>query len=42
MPAAAVGRILSDQRLPLTWIGAIVDRNGTMVAQSRNPDPFVG
>jgi len=42
MPAAAVRRILSDQRLPPTWIGAIVDRNGTMVARSRNPDPFVG
>jgi hypothetical protein len=42
MPAAVVGRILSDQSLPPTWIGAIVDRNGTMVARSRNPEPFVG
>lgn len=42
MPAAVVGRILSDQRLPPTWIGAIVDRDGTMVARSRNPEPFVG
>jgi PAS domain S-box-containing protein len=42
MPAAVVGRILSDQRLPPTWIGAIVDRNGTLVARSRNPEPFVG
>ncbi len=42
MPAAVVGRILSDQRLPPTWIGAIVDRNGIIVARSRNPEPFVG
>ncbi|WP_052002929.1 ATP-binding protein [Microvirga sp. BSC39] len=42
MPAAVVGRILSDQRLPPTWVGAIVDRNGTMVARSRNPEPFIG
>ncbi|MEE1654738.1 PAS domain-containing protein [Microvirga sp. CF3062] len=42
MPAPVVARIFSDQRLPPAWIGAIVDRNGTMVARSRNPEPFVG
>jgi PAS domain S-box-containing protein len=42
MPAEAVSRILVDQGLPPTWIGAIVDRNGTVVARSRDADRFVG
>lgn len=42
MPAEAVSRILSDQGFPPAWVGAIVDRNGTIVARSRNPELFVG
>ncbi len=42
MLAETVSRILADQGLPPTWIGAIVDRNGTVVARSRDADRFVG
>jgi two-component sensor histidine kinase len=42
MLANTVTRILVDQKLPLTWIGAIVDRNGTVVARSRDAEQFVG
>jgi hypothetical protein len=42
MPAEAVSRILADQGLPASWIGAIVDRNGTVVARSRDAERFVG
>jgi PAS domain S-box-containing protein len=42
MLADTVSRILADQGLPPTWIGAIVDRNGTVVARSRDADRFVG
>jgi PAS domain S-box-containing protein len=42
MLAGTVSRVLADQGLPPTWIGAILDRNGTVVARSRDPDQFVG
>jgi two-component sensor histidine kinase len=42
MRAATVSRVLADQGLPPTWIGAIVDRNGTVVARSRDVEQFVG
>jgi len=42
MRADTVTRILADQGLPPTWIGAIVDRNGTVVARSRDAEQFVG
>jgi PAS domain S-box-containing protein len=42
MLADTVSQILADQGLPPTWIGAIVDRNGTVVARSRDADRFVG
>jgi two-component sensor histidine kinase len=42
MLADTVSRILGDQGLPPTWIGAIVDRNGTVVARSRDAAQFVG
>jgi len=42
MPAETVSRVLADQGLPPTWIGAIIDRNGTVVARSRDADRFVG
>ncbi|MBM6583797.1 sensor histidine kinase [Microvirga sp. BT689] len=41
MLAETVSRILADQGLPPTWIGTIVDRNGTVVARSRDADRFV-
>ncbi|WP_262297687.1 sensor histidine kinase [Microvirga sesbaniae] len=37
-----VSRILADQGLPPTWIGTIVDRNGTVAARSRDAEQFVG
>jgi len=42
MLAGTVSRVLADQGLPSDWIGAIVDRNGTVVARSRDADRFVG
>jgi PAS domain S-box-containing protein len=42
MLASTVSRILQDQGLPPAWIGAIVDRNGTLVARTRDADRFVG
>jgi len=42
MLANTVSGILADQKLPSTWIGAIVDRNGTVVARSRDAEQFVG
>jgi PAS domain S-box-containing protein len=42
MLADTVSRILADQSLPSTWIGAIVDRAGTVVARNRDATRFVG
>jgi PAS domain S-box-containing protein len=42
MLADTVSSILADQDLPPAWVGAIVDRDGTVVARSRNADRFVG
>ncbi len=42
MPADRVSQALADQGLPPAWIGAILDRNGTLVARSRDPERFVG
>lgn len=42
MLANTVSRILGDQNLPPTWTGAIIDRNGILVARNRNPERFVG
>ncbi len=40
--ADTMSQILIDQGLPQTWIGAIIDRNGTVVARNRDADRFVG
>ncbi|WP_175577796.1 sensor histidine kinase [Mongoliimonas terrestris] len=40
--AETVSSILEDQRLPPGWIGAILDRNGTVVARTRDAEKFVG
>ncbi|MET0746545.1 MAG: HWE histidine kinase domain-containing protein [Microvirga sp.] len=42
MLADNVSRILADQNLPKDWIGAILDRDGTLVARSRDAGRFVG
>jgi PAS domain S-box-containing protein len=42
MLADTVSRILADQGLPPSWIGTILDRNGTVVARSRDAARFVG
>ncbi len=42
MRAQTISRILADQSLPQGWIGTIIDRNGTVVARSRDPNRFVG
>jgi PAS domain S-box-containing protein len=42
MLADTVSRILADQSLPPAWIGTIIDRNGTVVARSRDAGRFVG
>jgi signal transduction histidine kinase/ActR/RegA family two-component response regulator len=40
--ARSLSAILSDQRLPEGWIGAILDRNGRVIARTRDADNFVG
>jgi hypothetical protein len=42
MLAGSVSRILADQSLPPAWIGTILDRNGTVVARSRDAARFIG
>jgi signal transduction histidine kinase len=38
----ALNRILSDQKLPVTWVASIFDRNGITVARTRELDRFIG
>ncbi|RZJ14976.1 MAG: hybrid sensor histidine kinase/response regulator [Acidovorax sp.] len=40
--ATAIQTLLAQQKLPSSWLGAIVDRKGTVLARSRDPDTFVG
>jgi len=42
MLADTVSHILADQGLPPGWIGAILDRAGTVAARNRDADRFVG
>jgi PAS domain S-box-containing protein len=42
MLAETVSRVLADQSLPQNWIGAIIDRSGTVVARNRDASRFVG
>lgn len=35
-------RVFSEQKLPGTWIGTIVDRNSTVVARNKDAESFVG
>ena len=38
----AIQTLLAQQKLPSSWLGAIVDRKGTILARSRDPETFVG
>ena len=40
--ATSLGSILEAQQLPETWIGALLDGNGTVVSRSRQPELYVG
>jgi len=41
-PAAKLGDILLHERLPLAWLGVVIDRNGVVAARTLNPNRFVG
>lgn len=40
--AVAMQALLTQQNLPPQWLGVIVDRQGVIVARSRDPGKFVG
>ncbi|HEY8607726.1 MAG TPA: cache domain-containing protein [Noviherbaspirillum sp.] len=40
--AAALNRTMAAQRFPQQWIATIVDRQGKVVARSRDPEQYVG
>lgn len=42
MQPSSLSGILADQNLPETWVAAIIDRQGTIVARSRRAEEFVG
>ncbi|HYF54571.1 MAG TPA: cache domain-containing protein, partial [Salinarimonas sp.] len=42
MEADTIARILADQGLPPSWNGAILDRNGIIVARTPDHERFVG
>lgn len=37
-----IGKVLTEQRLPDSWRGAILDRTGTIVARTHEMDKYVG
>jgi signal transduction histidine kinase/ActR/RegA family two-component response regulator len=41
-PPENLSAILADQRFPETWVAAIIDRDGTIVARNRRAEDFVG
>ena len=41
-PFDAFADTIRRQRLPATWLAAVVDRQGVTVTRSRDPDKFVG
>jgi signal transduction histidine kinase len=41
-PVDRLGNILLLERLPATWLGAIIDHNGMVAARTLAPDRFVG
>jgi signal transduction histidine kinase/ActR/RegA family two-component response regulator len=40
--ASYLQSVFEDQRLPAEWTGTIVDRNGVVVARSKEPEKYVG
>lgn len=42
VPAVNLDALLHGQHLPSDWIAALVDRNGIIVARTRDPDRYVG
>jgi signal transduction histidine kinase/CheY-like chemotaxis protein len=40
--ASQLQKLLTAQRFPKQWIGTIVDREGVVVARSRDPEQFTG
>jgi signal transduction histidine kinase len=42
MRTTAFSRILADQNLPPRWVAAVLDRNGIVVARTRDAERFVG
>jgi signal transduction histidine kinase/CheY-like chemotaxis protein len=40
--ASALQPLLLRQRLPAAWLATLIDRNGAVVARSRDPEQFVG
>ncbi len=42
IPRERLTRALTEQRIPADWVGAVIDRRGTIVARTRAEDAFVG
>jgi signal transduction histidine kinase/CheY-like chemotaxis protein len=42
MHASVLQRLLLRQRLPGAWLATLIDRNGVVVARTRNPEQYVG
>ena len=42
LDVAALGRVLSEGKLPAEWIGTIIDREGTIVARTRGIEELLG
>lgn len=40
--ASSLQQLLVQQKLPPNWLGVIVDRQGVLVARSRDPEKYVG
>src|SRR5690606_11705936 len=40
--ASQLQSVFSEQQLPESWNGSIIDRNGVIAARNRNADQFVG
>ncbi|MDB5820169.1 MAG: hypothetical protein JWQ11_3809, partial [Rhizobacter sp.] len=40
--ASQLQPLFSDQRLPMRWVGSVVDREGKLVARSRDVERFIG
>jgi PAS domain S-box-containing protein len=41
-PVDTFAEILRQQKLPASWVAAVFDRKGIIIARTRNPEQFVG